>query len=151
MLIKTTPKMRPLMTKRRELLKVLSVAGAAGAVWKKPVVDSVALPAHADTTATPSPTPTPSCGGCYNLLSGQSMLFPEGVSPGIHSNVIIYDSPDCSGNIELTTAGAVLATDITEAQAIMDVPGSVWTGCTAVELSTNDSMCNLYGCPAGPA
>jgi len=38
------------MTKRRELLKVLSVAGAAGAVWKKPVVDSVVLPAHAATS-----------------------------------------------------------------------------------------------------
>ena len=39
------------MTKRRELLKVVSVAGAAGAVWKKPVVDSVVLPAHAVASA----------------------------------------------------------------------------------------------------
>lgn len=38
------------MTKRRELLKVLSVAGATGAVWKKPVVDAVMLPAHAQTS-----------------------------------------------------------------------------------------------------
>ena len=40
------------MKKRRDLLKLLSVAGAAGAVevWKKPVVESVLLPAHAITT-----------------------------------------------------------------------------------------------------
>ena len=40
------------MTKRRELLKLLSVAGAAGAAetWKTPVVSTVVLPAHAATT-----------------------------------------------------------------------------------------------------
>ena len=38
------------MKGRRELLKVLGVAGAAGAVWKKPVVDAVVLPIHASTS-----------------------------------------------------------------------------------------------------
>ena len=38
------------MTRRRDVLKGITVAGAAGAVWKKPVVDGVALPAHANTT-----------------------------------------------------------------------------------------------------
>ena len=40
------------MKNRRNLLKVLSVAGATGAVevWKKPVVNAVTLPAHAGTT-----------------------------------------------------------------------------------------------------
>ena len=35
------------MSKRRDLLKAVTLAGAAGAIWKKPVVDSVVLPAHA--------------------------------------------------------------------------------------------------------
>jgi hypothetical protein len=38
------------MKDRRELLKVLGVAGVTGTVWKKPVVDSVMLPAHGATT-----------------------------------------------------------------------------------------------------
>jgi len=38
------------MTKKRELLKVLSVASVAGAVWKKPAVNSVLLPVHAETS-----------------------------------------------------------------------------------------------------
>ena len=40
------------MSKRRDLLKALSVAGAAGAVdtWKTPVVDGLSLPAHAKMT-----------------------------------------------------------------------------------------------------
>ncbi len=37
------------MNKKRELLKLLGVAGAAGAVWSKPVVDAVMLLAHAQT------------------------------------------------------------------------------------------------------
>jgi hypothetical protein len=40
------------MTKRRELLKALSVTGAVGVVdtWKKPVVSAVLLPVHAQST-----------------------------------------------------------------------------------------------------
>ena len=43
----------PPMSKRRELLKGIAVAGATtGAVWKKPVVDTVMLPVHAETSET---------------------------------------------------------------------------------------------------
>ena len=54
------------MKKRRHLLKL--VAGASSAVWTKPVVESVLLPAHAGTTdgggdpsggTTVAPTPPP--------------------------------------------------------------------------------------------
>ena len=48
------------MKDRRELLKVLGVAGAAGAVWKKPVVDAVILPTHAATSCIPTCSPSPS-------------------------------------------------------------------------------------------
>ncbi len=37
------------MKKRRDLLKLLGVAGATGAVWSKPVVDAVMLLSHAQT------------------------------------------------------------------------------------------------------
>lgn len=39
------------MTERRKILKVLSVAGVAGSAWTKPIVNSVLLPVHAQTTA----------------------------------------------------------------------------------------------------
>ncbi len=38
------------MTKRREILKGLTVAGATGVVWRKPIVNAVNLPAHAQTS-----------------------------------------------------------------------------------------------------
>ncbi len=45
---------------RRKLLKAGGVVASSYAVpekWKKPVVDTVLLPSHAQTTATPAPTP----------------------------------------------------------------------------------------------
>ena len=45
---------------KRNLAKALGVAGASTAVWSKPAVDSVTLPAHANTT-------TPTCAGCVQL------------------------------------------------------------------------------------
>ena len=41
------------MKDRRNLLKVAALTGAAGATWKKPVVDAVVLPAHAETSVSP--------------------------------------------------------------------------------------------------
>ena len=51
--------------RRKTLRKLLvggGVLGAAGSLpdtWSKPLVDSVLLPAHANTSATPGPTPRP--------------------------------------------------------------------------------------------
>lgn len=91
------------MTKRRELLKVLSVAGAAGAVWKKPVVESVVLSAHAETTSTPTPTPSVPQ-GCYQLSqeSGspviiQSIDWEGGIGTNA-STTFTYNSSGCTGN-----------------------------------------------------
>lgn len=39
---------------------IITGAGLTGGPWKKPLVDSVVLPAHAQTTAAPgTPSPTP--------------------------------------------------------------------------------------------
>ena len=84
------------MTKRRELLKGLSVAGiaGAGAVWKKPVVNTVILPIHAQTTSptnaqttsptnaqTTSPTHAQTTTTCY-------FLFREPANMGTSTNLI---------------------------------------------------------------
>jgi len=60
------------MKDRRELLKVLGVTGATGAVWKQPVINAVILPAHAMTSA---------ASVTYSLTGGvQEYLVPLGVS-----------------------------------------------------------------------
>jgi len=49
-------------SRRREVLKAGGVIASAYAVpekWKKPVVDSVLLPAHAATSPAPTASPTP--------------------------------------------------------------------------------------------
>ena len=102
------------MTKRRELLKVLSLTGAAGAVWKKPVVDSLVLPAHAESSPTPTDTcesnPTP-CAGSY-----------VGTSNGSDGCLTNCANGSCSG------AGASLIT--VNISALGDVEATLFTSTT---------------------
>lgn len=74
------------MSRRRKLLKALSIASVPAATWSKPVVNSVLLPAHARTS---DPETGPGCGaeaGCYTFeLEGRggvvSFSWPGGIGP----------------------------------------------------------------------
>lgn len=53
---------------KRDLLKIVSLAGVTGAAWKKPVVNSLVLPAHASTSG----------GGCVEIDIGYYADFDGG-------------------------------------------------------------------------
>ena len=71
---------------RRKLLK--SIAAGSGAIvagkslpesWSRPVVDSVMLPAHAQTS--PVEPPPSDCSGCYEEVNTSSWLYTPGTFP----------------------------------------------------------------------
>ncbi len=68
---------------KREILKGLAVG--APAVWAKPVVDSVVLPAHATT----------SCSGCVQIDDEPNAW--AGLAPGKISELPVYFNSSCSG------------------------------------------------------
>lgn len=84
------------MTKRRAILKGLTITGVAGATWKKPIIDSVILPSHAQTTGT-------SCNVNIQLFdaavgNGFQAGFPgspPNVPEGALMNFLIETSPAC--------------------------------------------------------
>lgn len=87
---------------RRKLLK--SIAAGSGAIvagknlpesWSRPVVDSVMLPAHAQT----SPQP-PACSGCFLVNQSISNRYTSGTFP--EGTIEVFNSTDCSGGISAT-------------------------------------------------
>ena len=59
---------------KRNLAKTLGVAGVGAALWKKPVVDSISLPAHATTSELTSPQ-------VYSFTGGaQTFVVPESIT-----------------------------------------------------------------------
>ena len=117
-----------LVKDRRELLKVLGVAGATGAVWKKPVVDAVSLPAHAVTSCT---------GGCYksgdNQDSGSSIFWDE-IAEEIrfHSDVV-----DCSNEAKATYDAIVSEAQPTDECGLWD---------TLDNVAVYDGACTVWFC-----
>ena len=119
------------MTKRREILKCLTVAGAAGAVWKKPVVDSVMLPAHAAT----------SCDECfsYTLGAGQAKLNED--TPALLTPTtaqVDFSNSVCEDFFAGFIADAILADD--EGEALENI------SCGAVDEYVNGCGQSLWVC-----
>jgi hypothetical protein len=96
---------------RRKLLK--SIAAGSGAIvagkslpesWKRPIVDSVMLPAHAQTSG---------CSGCFPHAKTYSIRYTPGTYP--EGTVEEFHSTDCSGSHE--TWPSVEAATLGEANA----------------------------------
>ena len=111
---------------RRQALKVLAVG--APAVWAKPIVDSIVLPVHAETSCV---------GGCYQDIGEGSWYWdqPNGM---VHA----YPTNDCTGESEYTSLVVVGGT-LGEASAILECGGDP----TSFDMYTNfDGPCVVWYC-----
>ncbi|MCP4010195.1 MAG: hypothetical protein GY726_11865 [Proteobacteria bacterium] len=143
---------------RRKLLK--SIAAGSGAVvagkslpdsWSKPVIDTVMIPAHAETTNdNESDVPAVLCGGCYHQegVVPVSYDIPEGLQPGIVQSEVkqYFDSPDCSGDqYETHRSGRfALARNETEAEGFLGC--SSIAGVVSQTATLEGSECSLWEC-----
>jgi len=132
---------------RRKLLK--SIAAGSGAIvagksmpnsWSKPVVDSVVLPAHAETTTLP---PTP-CSGCFDyFVDGSSVKYTQGTYPA-GAIEVYFESPDCSGTPDYVVK-AVEADSLAEAETLYaEAYGAACTG--SFENFIEITCANVWGC-----
>lgn len=95
---------------KRDLLIAMSVAGAAGIGWKKPVVHNVVLSAHAATSCELS-------AGCHLLFVGENQYvsWPGGSGPVLHPD--FYTSSNCTtGLISNSSFAYVVAASLQQAQ-----------------------------------
>lgn len=123
---------------RRRILKGLGLT--LPAVWARPVVEAVVLPAHAQTSAPGTGTPV-TCGvpeGCY-IFEGGSFSWPGGTGPFF--DVPFYDNSECFGT-SIGTASVVVAESEAEAATALT--------CTAPDEIPTDPAppggCNFFGC-----
>ena len=118
---------------KRDLTKVLGVASASVAIWEKPIVDAVSLPAHAQT----------SCGGgCYPVLSG----FIGGTAsvdwdPAASTITFWFESTSCASGAN-NTVNAIVGGTREQATAALN--------CTALDTldisETTDIPCTVWFC-----
>ena len=119
---------------KRNLAKAMSVAGAGVAVWNKPAVNSVSLPAHAQTT------------GCNSVT-----LAITGVDTDSIDFVFCNPNPgSCNDCIDCGTGGGTTPFEKTVADL---APGTYWMSfnprcgdwtlscCDAVETGTGEDGC----------
>ncbi|GJL82536.1 MAG: hypothetical protein DHS20C01_21700 [marine bacterium B5-7] len=77
-----TQEQQPSATNRRKLIKALTIGGVAAGTaklpeqWAKPVVESIVLPAHAQTTQPEAP-PGPDLGDGYFLAQGSGIALQQ--------------------------------------------------------------------------
>jgi hypothetical protein len=96
------------MKDRRELLKGLAV----GSAWATPVVSSVVLPVHAETSGSSG------CAGCYSYEGG-SYLVGSDVVPGVY-DLPHFENTICEGE---TAGGTDVIFATTEAEAVSIATG----------------------------
>ena len=122
---------------KRNLVKTLGVASVGLASWKKPVVDSISLPAHAQTTGCTLPA------GCYEIESdGFSFITWDG-GVGPHS-VPFHELPGCNGLAFVTEERFVLAPDLESALELL--PECQEPPMIDVVLADLPSGCRLWSC-----
>ena len=111
------------MNDKRNLLKVITVAGATGAVWQKPVVDAVMLPAHAETSGCSLASGT----DCFRVIAGNDfgssrINWPGGAGPHFDVTYEYWDEPiqSCSGDPSDTyTSDFVIASNRFDAARLL--------------------------------
>ena len=119
---------------RRKLLK--SIAAGSGVIvagkslpesWSRPVVDSVMLPAHAQTSPTPPPTP-PAINGVfqnYNLGSNDFNLLDELIPTAMADPAVLDECINVNNGI---------------AEIFIPWQSTVWTGSAALPISSPLSL-----------
>lgn len=120
---------------RRRLLQSLAVT--LPVAWSRPVVESIVLPAHAQTSG---------CGaepGCYAIPGPQSFNWPGGAGP---FDVDVHLSEDCEvgGTITVTI---VVAADAEEAAGLLSCESPGAEGVSEVEGEAPAlSGCSFFVC-----
>jgi hypothetical protein len=124
---------------RRKLLKGLAVT--LPAAWTTPLVESIVLPAHAET----SPGDCSAPADCYAFqanLDDWSFEWPGGPGPEV---VDIYEGRECSGEPIPVDREVVVAESLEAAQEILTCSfGEVFEIETVPPL---DNGCSFYLCP----
>lgn len=115
---------------------VAGVAAAAPSRWTRPVVESVVLPVHAQTSATGCIAPE----GCYEVGEFGATLYWPGGGPGPF-DVEIFDGPGCDGPIGLIPM--VVASSLEEAEALLSC-GPL--GAIALPTEPPSDGCLFYQC-----
>lgn len=127
-------------TNRRRMLKGLALS--VPAAWTPPLVKSVILPAHAQTSGCDAPR------GCYSVGGGTYFPWPGGIGPykvsGQHSNA----SADCSNCTCDIPGGSLTIVAATSLEA-----GYLLLGCeegyAPVPVETTPALpsgCMFYAC-----
>ena len=130
------------MQGRRKLLKILGVSGATGAVWKKPVVDAISLPAHAQT----------SCSDCVLVNDANSARFELFDGSSEVGFILVFDNQNCDGE-GFPDLAAVIASDAAEAATIWNNSEDIGNKCedSLVRVENIDggqgfASCSLWTC-----
>lgn len=122
---------------RRRVLKGLGLA--LPAAWARPVVETVVLPAHAQTSSNaPATDGCDASEGCY-IFEGGSFSWPGGAGPFF--DVPFYENSECFGT-SIGAASVVVATSEAEAASALT--------CTAPDEIPTDPAppegCSFFGC-----
>lgn len=125
---------------RRTLLKGLAVT--LPAAWSRPIVESVVLPAHAQTS---EPEGCSADAACYSYAaggSGRSFNWPGG---GGARTLDIIDGRSCDDS-PVATAAVVLAASQAEAESLVSCDGA---GQVLLQIATEPPApdgCNFFVC-----
>ena len=133
-------------TARRRVLQAIPAAGAAGAVWSKPALQSVVLPAHAKSTmdgTTTTAAPGPGGGGGMdgmttttmdpNLCSGLSSSYAIDTNNALELRLGAADDA-CTGqrifsaNVGVNTLPTAILTLQRQSDGTVDMKGFTTTG-----------------------
>jgi hypothetical protein len=124
---------------RRKLLKGLALA--LPAAWTTPVVESIVLPAHAQTSPACDAPP-----GCYDIPEfAQSFDWPGGAGP---ETVDVFEELGCEGDPFVTQPQIVVADSLEAAQNALGCEG----GLVAQEFETDPPLaggCSFFACVGG--
>lgn len=131
-----------MMTQKLRRTTLKSLALTLPAAWIAPIVQSVVLPAHAQTSACSAPR------GCYQYDSTNSFHWPGGAGKATVTYYI--NSTDCGNETTPTSAGTdsvAVAASTEEASALL--------GCDAVAIRSIPTVpeltggCRFFGCATG--
>lgn len=120
---------------KRNLAKIFGIVGASAAVWKKPVVDAVSLPAHAATSCSVE-------SGCYGPTLGQTVYYFDWPGGGGGQRDLDFHTDSCAGQIP-GVASVALAPSLEEAELLLNQVDSC-DQCAVELLISLDGPCDFY-------
>ena len=121
---------------RRNTLKAL-VMGAP-AIWAKPVVDGVVLPAHAATTDSGG-DPSITCpAGCYS--AGSASYFIANPTYGVINDAVLHEQSTTCNSLQTFQESVVIAMDLDDANRLLDEE-------TGGQCSLSTEMFSMDGAP----